>query len=82
MWTVWDKTSDINGYSAEYVLSRNKHLINEETIFIKTIDGRVSMIEGKTILAKVYNIDSSLNDEEFIAEYELIVNPSKAKAVG
>lgn len=73
MWSIWDKTSDINGYSAEWFLNRNKHLANEETIYIKTVDGRVTQIEGKSVLASVYGIDPTLPDDEFIAEYEALM---------
>ena len=73
MWSVWDKKSEINGFSAEFTLERFKHLQNEETIFIKTVNGRVTQIEGKSILAKVYGIDESLSNEAFIAEYERIL---------
>ena len=74
MWSIWDKTSEINGFSAEYFLSRNKQLENEETIFIRTTaSGRVTQVEGKSILASVYDIDPTLPDDEFIAEYERIL---------
>lgn len=74
MWSIWDKTSDINGYSAEWFLNRHKHLTNEETIYIKTVDGRVTQIEGKGVLASVYGIDPTLPDDEFIAEYERVTS--------
>jgi len=74
MWSVWDKQTDINGFSAEDFLARNKHLQNEETIFIKTVNGRVTQVEGKNILAGVYNIDSTLPNYEFIEEYEYIIS--------
>lgn len=74
MWSIWDKTSDINGCSAEWYLNRHKHLANEETIYIKTVDGRVTQIEGKGVLASVYGIDPTLPDDEFIAEYERITS--------
>ena len=74
MWTIWDKQSEINGYSAEWFLSRHKHLANEETIFIKTVNGRVTQVEGKGILANNYGIDPALPDDEFIAEYERVIN--------
>ena len=71
MWSIWDKTSEINGFSAEYFLSRNKQLENEETIFIRTTaSGRVTQVEGKGVLASVYGIDPALPDDEFIAAYE------------
>lgn len=73
MWTIWDKQSDINGCSAESVLTSFKHLANEDTIYIKTVDGRVTQIEGKGVLASVYGIDPTLPDDEFIAEYEALM---------
>lgn len=73
MWKVWDKKSDINGCSAESYLNRNKCLANEETIFLKIEDGRVLHTEGKSILARIYEIDPSLSNEEFIAEYKKII---------
>ena len=74
MWYVWDKKTEINGFSAEEFLTRNKHLQNEETIYVKEVNGRATQVEGKSILASVYGIDPTLNDEEFIAEYEAIIN--------
>ena len=74
MWSIWDKTSDINGYSAEWFLNRHKHLANEETVYIKTVDGRVTQVEGKGVLASVYGIDPTLSDDEFIAEYERVTS--------
>ena len=73
MWSIWDKQSDINGFSAEWFLNRHKHLANEETIYIKTVNGRVTQVEGKGVLASVYGIDPALPDDEFIAEYERIM---------
>ena len=77
MWSVWDKISDINGFPASDFLARNKNLQHQETIFIKTVDGRVTNVEGKGILARHYGIDVALPDEEFIAEYEKIMPPAE-----
>jgi hypothetical protein len=74
MWTVWNKKDEINGFSADFILERNKHLANEETIFLKSVNGRVTQIEGKMILASVYGIDDTLSNDEFIAEYERTIN--------
>lgn len=74
MWTIWNKETDINGFPADAFLARNKHLTNEETIFLKSVNGRVTQVEGKMILASVYNIDPTLPDNEFIAEYERILS--------
>ncbi len=73
MRSVWDKKTAINGQSAERFLERNKFLQKEETIYINTADGRVTNVEGKSILAKLYGIDPTLPDDEFIAEYERIL---------
>lgn len=70
MWSIWDKHTEINGFSAEWFLNRHKHLANEETIYLKTVNGRVTQVEGKNILASVYGIDPTLDDEAFIAAYE------------
>lgn len=74
MWSIWDKKSEINGLSAERCLQSFNHLVNEETIYLKTVDGRVTQVEGKSVLASVYGIDPALPDEEFIAEYERVIN--------
>ena len=74
MWSVWDKKTDINGRAPERVLETFNHLANEETIFIKTVNGRVTQVEGKGILASVYDIYPYLGDLDFISEYERIVN--------
>lgn len=73
MWTIWDKKSEINGFSAEWFLNRHKHLANEETIYLKTVNGRVTQVEGKGVLASVYGIDYNLPDEKFIAAYEAAI---------
>ena len=70
MWSIWDKTTEIDGYPAEYYFKTFKHLVREETIYIKTVDGKVTQIEGKSILANNYGIDPALPDDEFIAVYE------------
>ena len=75
MWSVWNKETEINGFSAEYVLSRNQHLVRESTVFIKTVNDRVTQIEGKAILANAFGIDATLPDDEFIREYEVALNP-------
>lgn len=73
MWSIWNKKDPINGFSAEYFFERNKYMENEETIFIKTVNGRVTQVEGKGILASVYGIDATLGNDAFIAEYERII---------
>ena len=73
MWSVWDKKIGINGFSVDVIFERFNHLKDEETIFAKTVDGRVTNLEGKNILSKNYGIDPTLDNEAFIAEYERIL---------
>lgn len=73
MWTIWNKTDDINGMSAERFLERHNYLQSEETIFLKWANDRVIWVMGKNILASVYGIDASLDNEAFIAEYERVL---------
>lgn len=75
MWNIWDKQSDINGFSAEYFLGRNKHLQNEDVIYIKTVNDRVTEVQGKKTLSTVYGIDYNLSDEDFIAAYIEAITP-------
>lgn len=70
MWEIWDKKTSINGVSAEQFLLDTTELANEETIFIKYVNGRAVQVEGKGILASVYGIDQTLDNDAFIAEYE------------
>ena len=73
MWSIWDKKSDINGKTADHVFTTFSHLKGEETIYIKTVNGKVTNVEGKSILANNYNIDPTLPDDEFIARYEWLL---------
>ena len=73
MWSVWDKISPINGVPAERFLGRINPLQKENTIYIKTVNGRVTQVEGKSILANNYGIDPTLPEDEFIAAYEAMM---------
>lgn len=81
MWSIWDKVSDIDGYSADYYFKTFKHLVGEKTIYLKTVDGRVTQIEGKSILAHHYGIDPNLPDDQFIAEYDRILTESAEEII-
>jgi hypothetical protein len=81
MWTVWDKKTDINGVSAEHFLASRDYLQNEETVFLKWVNGRVIWVMAKGALAHVYGIDANLDNEAFIAEYERVLSePAEAEA--
>ena len=78
MWEIWDKTTPINGKSAERVMERHNHLATEETILIKYVNGRAVQVEGKNILASVYGLDPTLSNEAFIEAYERAIEPTEA----
>lgn len=80
MWKVWDKKSDINGFSAEYTFTSFRQLENEETIYIKMVGDKVTQIEGKSIIADLYDIDPALPDEEFLAEYRQLIGETGEEA--
>ena len=73
MWSVWDKKTPMNGFTAESWFESFPHLKEEETVFAKIQGNRTVQIEGKNILATVYGIDPTLTNDEFIAEYERIL---------
>ncbi len=77
MWEIWDKQTPINGVSAERCLQNFKHLANEETIFIKYVNGRAVQVEGKNILASVYGLDPTLDNDAFIEAYERAIEPAE-----
>ena len=74
MWSVWNKETEVNGFSAEAFIDHFPHLRNSEIVYIKTVNDKVVQIEGKEILAKVYSIDESLDNEAFIEEYQRIIS--------
>lgn len=73
MWEIWNKQTPINGVSAERCLQNFNHLANEETIFIKYVNGRAVQVEGKNVLSSVYGIDTTLDNQAFIEEYERVI---------
>ena len=67
---VWDKTSSINGLEPQHFLSKPPFKNYEgDIILIYGEDDKVSQIECKDILAKVYGIDNTLSLDEFITQY-------------
>lgn len=71
MWKVWDRISNINNQTAEEFLKKNTHLQEQGSpLYLKETNGIVIQVENKAILARVYDIDYSLDDETFIQEYQ------------
>jgi hypothetical protein len=77
MWEIWNKQTPINGVSAERCLQNFNHLVNEETIFIKYVNGRAVQVEGKNIIASIYGINPTLDNQTFIEEYEKAIVAQK-----
>ena len=72
---VWDKTSSINGLEPQHFLSKPPFKNYEgDIILIYGEDYKVSQVECKDILAKVYCIDNTLSLDEFMTQYETILN--------
>lgn len=72
---VWDKTSQINGLEPQHFLSIQPFKdYDGDIILIYGEDGKVSQVECKDILSKVYGIDKTLSLDEFMAQYEIILN--------
>ena len=67
---VWDKTSSINGLDPQHFLSKQPFKNYEgDIILIYGEDDKVSQVECKDILAKVYGIDNTLSLDEFMTQY-------------
>ena len=70
---------DINGVNGEEFMARNTHL--KGTIFLfKTESGNISQVESKDIIADVYGIDITLDNEAFIQAYETILKELEENA--
>ena len=67
---IWDKISSINGLEPQHFLSKPPFKNYEgDIILIYGEDDKVSQVECKDILAKVYGIDNTLSLDEFITQY-------------
>ena len=72
---VWNKTSSINGLEPQHFLSKPPFKDYEaDIILIYGEDDKVSQVECKDILASVYGIDKTLSLDEFMTQYETILN--------
>ena len=71
---LWDRQQAINGKPASYFLNQLPFKKCEHDIILIYADnGKVSQIECKDILAKVYNIDVNLPIYKFMEEYKKIL---------
>ena len=67
---LWDKTSSINGIEANHFLEKKPFKdYDGDIILIYSENDKVSQVECKDILVKVYDIDKSLSLDEFMSQY-------------
>ena len=67
---VWNKASSINGLEPQHFLSKPPFKDYEgDIILIYGEDDKISQVECKDILAKVYCIDNTLSLDEFMIQY-------------
>ena len=74
-YSLWNRKDTINGKEASYFLEQRTFKDYEgDIILIYADSGKVSQVECKDILASVYGIDKTLSLDEFMAQYETILN--------
>ena len=74
-YSLWNKIDTINGIEASYFLEQRPFKDYEgDIILIYADSGKVSQVECKDILANVYGIDKTLSLDEFMTQYETILN--------
>ena len=72
---LWDKKSSINGVEASYFLNKEPFKSNSgDIILIFNDSGKVSNVESKQVLAKIYEIDETLPIDDFMNAYEEKLN--------
>ena len=74
-YSLWNRKDTINGKEASYFLEQKPFKDYEgDIILIYDDSGKVSQVECKDILASVYGINKTLSLDEFMAQYETILN--------
>ena len=74
-YSLWNKKDTINGKEASYFLEQKPFKDYEgDIILIYGEDYKISQVECKDILASVYGIDKTLSLDEFMTQYETILN--------
>ena len=69
-YSLWNRKDTINGKEASYFLEQKPFKnYKGDIILIYGKDNKVSQVECKDILAKVYGIDNTLSLDEFMAKY-------------
>ena len=67
---IWNRKERINGIEAKHFLNQSPfNTCKSDIILIYADNGKVSNVECKDVLAKVYDIDIELDTYEFMTEY-------------
>lgn len=67
---LWNRQDSINGVGASHFLNQTPFKnYNGDIILIYAENGKVSNVECKDILAKLYNIDKTLPLDSFMSKY-------------
>ena len=74
-YSLWNRKDAINGIEARHFLEQKPFKdYKGDIILIYSEDDKISQVECKDILAKVYGIDKTLSLDEFMSQYETIAN--------
>ena len=72
---IWDKKEYINGKEPSYFLNREPFKSEKGDIILIYNGDRVSQVECKSILAKVYSINANLDLDTFMYYYFESIKP-------
>ena len=74
-YSLWNRKDTINEKEASYFLEQKPFKDYEgDIILIYGVDDKISQVECKDILSSVYGIDKTLSLDEFMTQYETILN--------
>ena len=66
---IWDRVEKINGVEPDHFLKSEPFRSEKGDIILVMVNGRVTEVQCKSILAGVYDIDINLDLDAFMAEY-------------
>lgn len=71
---LWNRKDNINGVEPSHFLNQPTFKnYNGDIILIYGDNGRVTQVESKDVLAKIYGIDINLSLDEFMTQYFAIL---------
>lgn len=66
---LWDRVEKINGAEPSHFLNSEPFRSEKGDIILVMVNGRVTEVQCKSILASIYNIDINLDLDAFMTEY-------------